>query len=257
LSDTDLNTKVDEAYTQVVNDLLPDCILSRQVKKLTVAKKTGGSGTTLTLDDASSFSISSWGAIKEGSRIEVFRILNIVGNTLTLESPGLIFSFTTSASVSPLSFFITATRVIKSCLFRRISSSVHTLSSLTPISDKEFFKQCLAPASFGTPKYFGLISSSNLFIFPPSQYDGYIEYYCDTGGSFSLLDDNSEPVFDTQFHYLIVLWCVAQCYLRQRDFDGFTATMNTYNTLLISYRNEINKKYSDATLFDLERKIEC
>ncbi len=254
---TDMVTQINNAYTQVVADLLPDAITTYQSVAIHRTTRASGSGTSLTVSDATGFSQNTWIVIYEGSRYEILRLNTIVTKTFTLASPGVIYSgFTTAAVVVPLSFIITSTREIKACIYRHIDATTYNdVYVIDPMTDTEVYTKCMAPEEYSTLRSYALLSPTELFVWPIPQYEGYLEIYYNANSAYSLAAGDATTILDTQHQYLIVLWILMQCYLRYRQAEMFKVTFEVYQQMLLLARNELNRKYSSAAPFDLDRKV--
>ncbi|MEM4248550.1 MAG: hypothetical protein QXH80_04725 [Candidatus Nanoarchaeia archaeon] len=252
---SDMVTIINAAYNQVMADLLPDTMMASQVVPVRITTLVSGSGTTITVANATYIAANTWIVVHDSSRFEIARVLSKNTNTLTLRSPGIIKTFAAGSSVVPVSFVITAPREIKVAAFRHIDTTHHDLYILRPITDTESYEQCFCPTYSSNPVNYALLSPTEVFIYPVPQYNGYLEFYYVENVEYSLADANAVPVLAVQFHPLIVLWALMLCYSRYREWKEATAVLQLYNVLLESYRNELNRKYASSAPLDKPRLI--
>lgn len=258
VASTEMVNVINYAYNQVMNDLLPDNMTTSQVTAIHRTTRASGSSTTLVVADITGFAANTWAIIYEGTRYEVVRVTNADAptKTLTLRSPGVVYtSFTTAAVVAPLSYIVTTTRDILTVLYKHIDQTYNDIYPLVPITKRTVFEQGMLVDSYSTLTSYALLTPTEVFIYPIPQYEGYLEVYYNANAEYSLAAAETVPSIDTQHHMLIVYYGLMLCLIREGEIEKAVTISKLYEALLINARNDLNRKYADSAPFDLERKI--
>lgn len=246
ISETNLNTLLDIGYQKAVEDVLPDTLYTSQivtVPETTFASRTNA--TTVVLASGTSFASNTDVVIYQGSRYDELRCTNVVTNTLTVSSPGLVYtSYTAStAKVVPISFIVTEYRDVVGVSFRNLTTSDNYWYPLEAVSQAVMFEKGSQPTSTGTPSMYCLKSPTELRIYPIPDSSGYLDIRYRNKTQYTLSADESSPSqLETDDHIMLVVWALYLTACRNKYADDMKYYYELYQFLAMQARGKIRVK---------------
>lgn len=251
LSTTMVDALMPIAYKNAVADIYPEYLWSTQRVTITHTHLvTRSSATSIVVDDYSCIGANTDICIYTSpTRFDFCRVTaKVPAATLTLESPGLVYTGHTAATLTgavviPVSFLITASRDILNVNWRENTTTLNDIYPMDPVSDSDMHKFGSVYSETGTPSRYSLPLPTEMKIWPVPSTDGYIEIACRNKTAYTLVAGNSSPdALDIDAHMAIAYWILAHNSLRERDQNMFKVWRDLYIQEVVRARTEIQQK---------------
>jgi len=259
IGDAPLTRFLSLGYKRVVSDLFVDNLdteTSISVPVTTLVSRT--SATVWVVTSGTGFSNGQLVCFFQGSRFDVIRLKasgGVVTNTLTFDSPGIPYTYTAGAFVTPVEFTTSAFREIRSAYYQIYSATDTTVTRMVPVSDEDMWVLGANPSSYGAPSKYAIMSPTVIRIPLPAETSGYIKlrYKNKTEYSVGLTGaDTDEPIIDEDLHLAIVFFALGLAAYRDRDPESLKFWTAAYQYVLQTYKAELSNKMSANVEFGLE-----
>lgn len=246
ISDGNLNTLLDAAYQKAMEDIQPEGLNTETVytiPRTTFSSRTNA--TTVVVASATNFAANTDIVIYEGSRYDTLRIQSITSNTLTLVSPGLIYTgFTTAAVVVPVSVIVSDWRDIIGLGWEYNTTTKRERYPMFPARHHDFVEHGSLQKSTGTPSRYGFFNETEMMIYPIPDAAGYIYVTNKNKTTYTFSEDASTVSFlDNDAQYALVYWTLFLTALRNKEWkDAIEGYYPLYQATVENARKDIRKR---------------